>query len=99
MITSGVLKFIYNFSNKFILAKTPSIFTTLVVTKFLRSKTLHLVSENIKCISVTFEVSKEDKSNEVNELQPPNISLIEFTEAVFKFCKLTEVSELQLRNI
>ena len=50
-------------------------------------------------ISVTFEVLKLDKSNEINEEQPWNINPILFTFEVLKFDKFNEINEEQPWNI
>ena len=99
LITFCVLKFRYKLSNWSIYSKAACISITLEVSKFLISKLATLTLANIKDIFVTSEVSKEDTSKLVNELQSANINLISFTDDVFTSVKLIDVILVQLKNI
>ena len=96
LVTFCVSKFRYKFSNWSILLKAACISITLEVSKFLISKLATLTLANIKDILVTSEVSKEDTSKLVNELQSANINLISFTDDVFTSLKLIDVILVQL---
>ena len=50
-------------------------------------------------MSITFEVSKFVKSNEINDEQQANILFIIVTLEVLKLDKFKEVKELQIANI
>ena len=71
-------------------------FSNLVSSKLFKLIYSKLVqSKNIPCTSVTNEVLKLDKSNEVNDEQPLNIWNIDVTFWVLKLDKFNEVKDEQ----
>ena len=57
------------------------------------------IQGNILDISLTFEVLKFDKFNDIKEFHPTNIALISVSDEVSKFDKSIAIKKSQSRNI
>ena len=74
-----------------------SVFAPLVIFAFLKFKYSNFkLPSNIRCILLTFDISKSFKFNEVNEEQKENIASIFSTFDVSKFDKFKDINDEQL---